>query len=121
MKIISNLKNVAYGVKYFLVEDVSEIKEANLVTTAPGSKVFVTNGSLVFVLTRDREWVKEESSGSGEDGATFIPHIDENKILSWTNDKDLPNPEPVDLNPHDEWSTVPEEGIKTSYRWTVLG
>ena len=31
------------------------------------------------------------------DGATFTPSIDENGILSWTNDKGLTNPAPVNL------------------------
>ena len=31
------------------------------------------------------------------DGATFTPSIDENGILSWTNDKGLPNPPEVNL------------------------
>ena len=33
----------------------------------------------------------------GEDGATFIPSVSENGIISWTNDKGLPNPDPVIL------------------------
>ena len=33
----------------------------------------------------------------GETGATFTPNVDEDGILSWENDKDLPNPESVDL------------------------
>lgn len=56
----------------------------------------------------------------GASGATFIPHIDENKVLTWTNDKGLDNPEPVDLNPFDEWSTLPEEGINTEYEWEFM-
>lgn len=32
-----------------------------------------------------------------ESGATFTPSVDENGWLSWTNDKDLPNPEPVSV------------------------
>lgn len=30
-------------------------------------------------------------------GATFVPHISDERVLTWTNDKDLPNPEPVEL------------------------
>jgi hypothetical protein len=56
----------------------------------------------------------------GASGATFTPHIDKDKILTWTNDKDLPNPDPVDLNPFDEWSTVPDEGIETDYEWEFI-
>lgn len=33
----------------------------------------------------------------GEDGATFTPSIDDSGNLSWTNDKSLPNPEPVNI------------------------
>lgn len=28
-------------------------------------------------------------------GATFIPEVSSEGIISWTNDSDLPNPEPV--------------------------
>lgn len=33
----------------------------------------------------------------GEDGATFYPELSEEGILSWTNDKDLDNPEPISI------------------------
>jgi hypothetical protein len=33
----------------------------------------------------------------GEDGATFIPSVSADGIVSWTNDKELPNPEPVNI------------------------
>lgn len=32
-----------------------------------------------------------------EDGVTFVPHIDEEGVLSWTNNGGLENPEPVQL------------------------
>ena len=35
--------------------------------------------------------------GKGDDGATFIPSVSADGIISWTNDKDLPNPEPVNI------------------------
>ena len=53
-------------------------------------------------------------------GVTFVPHISDDCILSWTNDGGLDNPEPVDLNPFDEWSTLPEEGIETEYEWEFI-
>lgn len=56
----------------------------------------------------------------GASGTTFIPHISDDKILSWTNNGGLENPEPVDLNPFDEWSTLPEEGIETEYTWEFM-
>ena len=33
----------------------------------------------------------------GEDGATFTPSVDDSGNLSWTNDKNLPNPDPVNI------------------------
>ena len=35
--------------------------------------------------------------GSGENGATFTPSVDDSGNLSWTNDKGLPNPDPVNI------------------------
>lgn len=57
---------------------------------------------------------------TGASGATFTPHISEDKILTWTNDGGLENPNPVDLNPFDEWTTLPEEGINTEYEWEFM-
>lgn len=33
----------------------------------------------------------------GDDGATFIPSVSDDGVISWTNDKELPNPEPVNV------------------------
>lgn len=33
----------------------------------------------------------------GDNGATFIPSVDQNGTLSWSNDKELPNPDPVNI------------------------
>lgn len=35
--------------------------------------------------------------GTGEDGATFIPAVSEDGVISWTNDKGLENPKPVNI------------------------
>lgn len=35
--------------------------------------------------------------GTGEDGATFIPSVSEDGVISWSNDKGLPNPEPINI------------------------
>ena len=52
----------------------------------------------------------------GASGATFTPHISEDKILTWTCDKDLPVPDPVDLNPFDEWESDSEIS-SSDYIW----
>ena len=42
--------------------------------------------------------VKQSGGGGvGNDGATFIPFVSEDGVISWTNDGDLPNPEPVNI------------------------
>ncbi len=35
--------------------------------------------------------------GEGQNGATFTPSVSPEGVISWTNDKDLPNPEPVNI------------------------
>lgn len=55
----------------------------------------------------------------GADGVTFTPSINEQKILSWTNDGGLENPEPIDLNPHDEWSDIDGSGT-TQFIWSPM-
>ena len=81
-----------------------------------------------FVISVDDEIIVTLTTGQvlnlgkvdGASGVTFIPHIDEDKILTWTNNGGLPNPNPVDLNPFDEWSTVPEEGVESEYEWVFI-
>ena len=43
----------------------------------------------------------------GEDGAVYVPHIDEHKVLTFTIET-MPSgvPGPVDMNPNDEWATM---------------
>lgn len=33
----------------------------------------------------------------GENGATFIPEVSPDGVISWTNNRDLPNPDPVNI------------------------
>ena len=48
---------------------------------------------------------------TGENGATFVPSISDG-ILSWTNDKNLENPEPVNIiGPQGESGYTPQKGI----------
>ena len=72
-----------------------------------------------LIVTLSDETVINAGHVTGEDGATFVPSIDEQKILSWTNDGGLENPEPVDLNPFDEWSDIDGSG-KTEYVWEPM-
>ena len=73
------------------------------------------NDNITITLTNGK--VIDLGNIEGASGATFIPHISENKILTWTNDKGLPNPDPVDLNPYDEWIEDSMEGSDSDYVW----
>lgn len=37
----------------------------------------------------------------GKDGATFTPSVSEDGVISWTNDRELPNPDPVNIRGKD--------------------
>lgn len=55
-----------------------------------------------FVINVEKSPIAMTSASEGYynnvfDGATFTPHVSDAGILSWTNDKGLPNPDPIDL------------------------
>lgn len=55
----------------------------------------------------------DSSSGSSQEvnGATFIPSVSDEGIISWTNDQGLPNPEPVDIKgPQGEQGPIGPQG-----------
>lgn len=57
----------------------------------------------------------------GKNGAVYVPHIDEQNVLTFTiEDEPVSVPEPVDLNPHGEWSNIDESGNATEYIWKSL-
>lgn len=54
----------------------------------------------VIRATKPNDYIGEDTEGgevTGANGATFVPEVSVDGVLSWTNDKGLPNPEPVDL------------------------
>ena len=61
---------------------------------------------------------KDDTRDDFTSGVVFVPHIDDDKVLSWTIKKDIDGIEeipPVDLNPFDEWT---EDGDMVSeYEW----
>lgn len=61
--------------------------------------------------------VKNLGKVVGEDGAVYVPHLDEHKILSFTLEKRPTEiPAPVDLNPFDEWNGMKNNG-SSDYVW----
>lgn len=78
------------------------------------------DGDLVVTLS-DGRIINAGNVGGGVAGVTFIPHVSDDYILSWTNDGGLENPDPVDLYPHDEWIEInqgPE--TPTEYTWEFI-
>ena len=80
-----------------------------------GIESFIVNENEEIIVTLTTGEVLNLGKIDGASGVTFIPHISEDKILTWTNNGGLENPDPVDLNPFDEWS---EDGdVNSEYEW----
>ena len=77
-------------------------------------------GALTSLNTTDKTSIVNaineliNSAGTpGEDGATFTPSVDDSGNLSWTNDKNLPNPEPVNIKgPKGDTGDVGPQGLQ---------
>lgn len=77
------------------------------------------NGDMILKMSDGTE--KNIGSVAGEDGAVYVPHISEQKILSFTiEDEPGDVPDPVDLNPHDEWSDIDDSEIVSDYVWEKM-
>ena len=82
-----------------------------------GIKSFEVTDSDNIIVTLEDGRVIDLGAIEGASGVTFIPHISDDYILSWTNNGGLPNPDPVDLNRFDEW--VDDDGqLESDYLWT---
>ena len=77
------------------------------------------DGHLIVTLTNGN--VIDAGYVGSVDGATFIPHVTDDLILSWTNDKGLENPEPVDISPFNDWVELGDDGeTSTQYAWEFM-
>lgn len=57
----------------------------------------------------------------GQDGMVYVPHVDAHKVLTFTIEVEPEEtPEPVDLNPSDDWSNIDDGEIKTDYVWESM-
>lgn len=80
-----------------------------------GIESFIVNENEEIIVTLTTGDVINLGKVDGASGVTFIPHISDDKILTWTNNGGLENPPPTDLNPFDEWT---EDGdIDSEYEW----
>ena len=76
------------------------------------------NGDGDLIVTFDNGTQKNLGRVTGTDGAVYIPHVDARRVLTFTIENE-PNelPDPVDLNPNDEWGNLEEASIQTDYIW----
>lgn len=51
----------------------------------------------VDIIARALAAKASQGGSSGGNGATFIPTVSSEGVISWENDKGLPNPEPVNI------------------------
>lgn len=57
-------------------------------------------GANIYLDQQDNKLIISSSGGGGGTGgdrATFIPEVSEDGVISWTNNKGLPNPDPVNI------------------------
>ena len=87
---------------------------------APSFGVAVHGGDIVTnYIGNPVEGDRTNSGGDTPSGVVYVPSVSKDKILSWTNNGGLENPDPVDLNPFDEWSETGNE-IETDYIWEPM-
>ena len=97
---------------------------ARAVTLEPGSDATVSfeedaggKRTIIYGIPRGADG-SGGGGGSGSDGATFTPSVSDEGVISWTNDKDLPNPDPVNIKGAD--GTTGADG-KSAYQFAVEG
>ena len=80
--------------------------------------VYIKDGHLHIVFSDGLD--SDVGEVVGKEGKVYTPHLDDHKILTWTiEDSAGEVPDPVDLNPFDEWSPIgPEEG--SAYVWEPM-
>lgn len=78
-----------------------------------------------LIVTFDDETIQNLGVVIGKDGSVYVPHVDEHKILTFTIESEPGElPDPVDMNPNDEWSDIRDNGddmdsagSETGYVW----
>jgi hypothetical protein len=82
-----------------------------------GIKSFDVDENDNITITLDDGRVIDLGTIEGASGVTFIPYIDEQGILTWTNNGGLENPAPYDLNIHNDWTDDDDEISSPDYVW----
>lgn len=95
--------------------------------TARGIANMEINADGDLIVTFEDEETQNMGRVVGRDGAVYVPHIDEHKVLTFTIDTNpgTEPPPPVDLDPNDEWGEIGDggmdsPGVVTSYVWESM-
>lgn len=106
-----------------LVADGVPIGDRIAVSTSTGAgiedmRISVDGELLVFF---DDGSIKNLGKVVGDNGMIYVPHVDEHKVLTFTlEDEPGEIPDPVDLNPNDEWGEISDDGIVSDYVWESM-
>lgn len=96
-----------------------------------GDRIAVAGGVTVtdVLLNDEQELVIRFSDGTEKvlgksvlgGGNIYVPHVDERKILTFTIESMAGEiPDPVDLNPNDEWNAIDETEQESDYIWEEM-
>ena len=97
----------------------NKVEVSNVSASGIESCVINEEGNLIVTLTNGK--VIDAGHVGSADGVTFTPHVSSDRILSWSNNGGLDNPDPIDLNPFDEWIELGEDGTtSTQYVWDFM-
>ena len=89
--VISNNNDGRWNIKYNGETHAVKLYGSALPSVNSMVKVVVPQGN------QNLAWFFIANGGSSSNGATFIPSVSEDGIISWTNNGGLPNPTPVDI------------------------
>ncbi len=95
------------------------LHEGYFLVSMEDGKGLLTNKVRVPVAPMPEELEPDTPGGGCDCGPTmvYVPEVDKDKILSWTLQEateDMPIPNPVDLNPADDWV---EDETESEYEW----
>lgn len=113
--------------------DLDENGEEIIKQTPLGEPIFVRSDNAAAIIgaeiNEDGDLIisfEDETTANlgkvvGDDGAVYVPHVDEHRILSFTvEERPGDVPAPIDLNPNDEWGSMNDGGATSNYVWEEM-
>ena len=108
---------------YLPPEDLDQMDQlaaqvADLERRKADSITFHAEDNTIQLLSNHSEIGDRVEIPGGGDNAVYVPSIDEHKVLSWSIQEQAGEiPDPVDLNPNDEWNAVDDTALSSDYVW----